>query len=301
MEEIQSLQNPIIKHLVKLREQKEYRLQCNSVLLSGIKLIQELAPLHRYKTVLIEKGFTPSFPIDAERFLIVNEPIMKKVSGLVQPEPLAAEIDLPKEQDLSRKHYLLILDGISDPGNMGTLLRTALALGWQGVLITPGSTDPFNEKALRSAKGATFKIPLKTVSQKELEKFLASSSYTLLAADSQGTPMNQIAIKTPIALALGNEANGLSVSLKRCAKAIAIPIEKEMESLNVACAGAILMQFLVYPNNLKNREFDKEAPHNPCQEQATIVRAQGASEDKNYEEKPTQSKTDSSSCLGIKR
>jgi RNA methyltransferase, TrmH family len=245
MKELQSIQNPIIKHLVKLREKKDYRLQCNSAILSGIKIIKELSSNYRYKTVLIEKGFTPPFPINAEQIFIVNEPIMKKVTGLVQSEPLAAEIALPKEQDLSKKQYLLILDGISDPGNMGTLLRTAVAFGWQGVLITPGSTDPFNEKALRAAKGATFKIPLKTASFDELENFLASTSYTFLAADSQGTPMDEISIRTPIALALGNEATGLSAPIKRFAKTVAIPIEKQMESLNVACAGAILMQFLV--------------------------------------------------------
>ncbi len=270
MKEIESIQHPIVKHLVKLREKRDYRAQCHSALISGKKLIKELSVDHRFKTVLIEKDHVsdwgiyrdnlknrefekPScqipdssgcFGINAQQVFVVNSSIMKKVTGLIQPEPIAAEIDLPQEQDLSTKQYLLILDGISDPGNMGTLLRTALALGWQGVLITPGSTDPFNEKAIRAAKGATFKIPLRQASLEEIEALLASTHHTILAADAQGTPMNELTISGPIALALGNEANGLSDSIKRKALPIAIPMEKEMESLNVASAGAILMNFL---------------------------------------------------------
>jgi TrmH family RNA methyltransferase len=244
MKEIESIQHPIVKHLVKLREKRDYRAQCHSALISGKKLIKELSVEHRFKTVLIERDYVSDWDITGQQVFVVNSSIMKKVTGLIQPEPIAAEIDLPQEQDLSTKHYLLILDGISDPGNMGTLLRTALALGWQGVLITPGSTDPFNEKAIRAARGATFKIPLRQASLEEIEALLASTHHTILAADAQGTPMDELAIAGPIALALGNEANGLSDSIKRKARPIAIPMEKGMESLNVASAGAILMNFL---------------------------------------------------------
>jgi RNA methyltransferase, TrmH family len=245
MKLITSTQHTIVKHLVKLREKREYRSACRSALLPGIKLIKELSGAHRFKTVLIETGYSVDFPIQAEQIFYVNAAIMKKATGLNQPEPLAAEIALPLEQDVSKIKQLLVLDGISDPGNMGTLLRTALALGWQGVLITPGSTDPFNEKALRSAKGATFKIPIQCASSwSEVETFFASSPHFLIAADVRGEPMEQMRIQTPIALALGNEASGLSAYIKERARPICIPMEQSMESLNVASAGAILMQFL---------------------------------------------------------
>jgi TrmH family RNA methyltransferase len=244
MQHIQSTQHPIVKHLVKLREKRAYRQECHSALICGPKLIKELSLEHRFRTVLVEEGYALDFPLKAERQVTVSTSILKKVTGLVQPEPLAAEIKLPEEHDVRDASYLLILDGISDPGNMGTLLRTALALGWQGVLITPGSTDPFNEKALRAAKGATFKIPLKQASHEELEMFLATSQHMLLAADFHGTPMDMLSTRAPIALALGNEANGLSLSIATKAQRITIPMENTMESLNVASAGAILMQFL---------------------------------------------------------
>lgn len=244
MQHIQSTQHPIIKHLVKLREKRAYRQECHSALISGIKLIKELSLKVHFKTVLIAEGYPLDFPLQAERQVTVSPSLLKKVTGLVQPEPLAAEIPLPEEQEVTNARYLLVLDGISDPGNMGTLLRTAVALGWQAVLITPGSTDPFNEKALRAAKGATFKIPLKQASQEEIEMFLATSGHRILAADIHGTPMDRLSAQAPIALALGNEANGLSLSIATKAERITIPMENTMESLNVASAGAILMQFL---------------------------------------------------------
>lgn len=244
LKELKSLQHPVVKHLVKLREKKEYRAQCNTALLSGIKLIEELSHTHRFKKILIEENYTPTFSFDTEQLFVVHPSILKKITNLIQPEPLAAEIDLPTEEDFSQKQYLLILDGISDPGNMGTLLRTALALGWEGVLITPKSTDPYNEKALRAAKGATFKIPLKNGTWADIDAFLTSGKWNILAADVDGIPMAQTSIAPPVALALGNEAKGLSDRIKMHASKIAIPMQKEMQSLNVACAGAILMQFL---------------------------------------------------------
>lgn len=247
MKHIQSLQHNIVKHLVKLRENREYRSQCRTVLISGIKLIKELASMHRFKTVFVIQDSPLNFAIDTEQTYIITPSIMKKITGLPKPECIAAEIAIPEEHHINNVSYLLILDGISDPGNMGTLLRTALALGWEGVLITPNSADPFNDKALRAAKGATFKLPLHHASFEEIEHLLTSSQYSVLAADMHGTPMHHTSIRPPIALVLGNEAHGLSPSIHNRAHCIAIPMKKEMESLNVACAGAILMQFLREP------------------------------------------------------
>ena len=153
LREVTSLQHPLVKHLVKLREKKEYRLLCSSVVVSGNKLIEELSEQFFFKTLLIEKGYTPEFSYRAEQTFCVPYPLIKKITALVHPETLVAEIALPAESTIEEKSHLLILDGITDPGNMGTLLRSALALGWDAVLITPNSTDPFNDKALRAAKG----------------------------------------------------------------------------------------------------------------------------------------------------
>jgi len=245
---IASLHHPLVKHLVKLRNKKEYRSACKSALLSGLTLIEELCAKHRFKTVCLEEGYAPAFSFEADVVYRVTSAILKKITGVVHPEPIAAEITLPEEAQLTEVNYLLILDGVSDPGNMGTLLRTALALGWQGALITPGSTDPFNEKALRAAKGATFKIPLKRGSWQEVDALLKTERWMLLAAMPGKTPMRELQVAPAVALALGNEAQGLSERIRVRARAISIPMHAEMSSLNVACAGAILMQYIAEQN-----------------------------------------------------
>jgi TrmH family RNA methyltransferase len=131
----------------------------------------------------------------------------------------------------------LILDQIADPGNLGTLLRTAYALKWDGVAATPGTVDFFNDKAIRAAKGATFRLPLALVSSEEI----ASWNVSFYIADLQGAPLSDAKFQTPRALILGNEGRGISPWAETIGKKIHIPMRTEAESLNVAAAGAILL------------------------------------------------------------
>ena len=238
--ELSSLQHPLVKHFVKLRDDRAYRYQSQRVIVSGIKLIKELSCRFSFRTLLLGTGYALPFPVKAEQIFSVSEQILKKATGLESPEPIAAEIDMPIQGDLLNCRFLLVLDGISDPGNLGTLLRTALALGWDGALLTPNSTDPYNEKALRAAKGATFVLPWKWGTWEELKE-QRSSPISLYAADAKGKPLSTCPFTPPLALALGNEARGLSSEIQSCAESVAIPMNEAMESLNVGTAGAILM------------------------------------------------------------
>ena len=241
MQNIKSLQHPLIKHLVKLRDNKSYRLECRMALVSGTKLIFELSKVHHFKTLLIIEGNPVPKEIRAETIVFVTEEIMKKVTFLQKPEPFAAEIPLPSYTELPKGKDLLILDQISDPGNLGNLLRTALALGWESVFLTTHTVDPFNDKALRAAKGATFHLNIQIGSYEEIEKLISTHSFSLVIAEMDGTPLAQYTPEHPIALVLGNEAHGSHPSLRSKGKKIAIPIDPKMESLNVSSAGAILM------------------------------------------------------------
>jgi TrmH family RNA methyltransferase len=138
-----------------------------------------------------------------------------------------------------------VLDRISDPGNLGTLLRTALALGWEGAFLTPHSADPFNDKAIRASKGACFFLPLQEGSYEELEELLKENQITAYVADLKGTSLPNLKVKHPLALILGNESLGPSAWAKQHGSAISIPMKKDVESLNVASAGAILMYELI--------------------------------------------------------
>lgn len=239
--EITSLQHPIVKHLVQLRTERAHRMASGTALISGKKLIEELAMRVPLKTLIIEKNYTPKIEMRAEETFIVTVEMMKKISGLQSPGPLAAEIPLPPPAHLKGKRFLLALDGINDPGNLGTLLRTALALGWEGAFITNGSVDPFNEKALRAAKGATFHLPFRCGDLKELNQLIQENKMHVYLADMQGTSLEKIALKTPVLLLLGSESHGIQPSLKEQFQTVSIPMSGEMESLNVAVAGAILM------------------------------------------------------------
>lgn len=239
--EISSLQHPIVKDLVKLRTSRSEREATKSALLSGHKLVEEAALYTPIKRLLIEKNHSWKPQFKAKEVWVVTEEILKKVTGLKNPEPIAAVIDLPPPASLEKKTFLLILDGINDPGNLGTLLRTALALGWQGVFLTPSTTDPFNEKAIRAAKGATFRLPLASGSYEDLHTLLQKNQMHLYIATMQAPPLNQVKLLPPMALVLGNESNGVSNAKYSTYTSVSIPMEKEMESLNVAIAGAILM------------------------------------------------------------
>ena len=239
-----SLQHPIIKHLVKLRTEREYRQQQQHVLVSGMNLIRELASERLFKTLLIQDGVPLQFPVNAESVFLVSYEMLKKVIGVPSPEPVAVEMAMPVLNFPEKTQRLLVLDSLSHPGNVGTLLRTALGLGWEGVFLTQGSTDPYNEKALRASKGAAFKLPWKQGSLQELCATLEASKIPLYAADAGGKDVGTIQPPPALALALGNEAHGLSPAIQERAEILAIPMSGSMESLNVASAGAILMYTL---------------------------------------------------------
>ncbi|MBA3602473.1 MAG: RNA methyltransferase [Parachlamydiaceae bacterium] len=243
-QEISSLQHPLVKHLVKLRQNNGYRHDQKSVVIEGIKLLSEINQNFKAKTILttnprlLEKGF------QADKIYVTTEDVMKKVSGMITPEGILAEFPLPSNTSLEGMNRIIVLDSINDPGNLGTLLRTALALGWEGVFIAGNSCDPYNEKALRASRGACFNMPLQQGSWPELRDLALRNSLTPLLADLKGVSPATIKAKK-FMLVLSNEAHGPSKEAIAFCQRVTIPLSGEMESLNVAVAGAILMYVLI--------------------------------------------------------
>lgn len=240
---ITSLQHPIVKHLQKLRTSKQYRHEMQTVLLSGKKLILELAATHSIKRLFISDE-SLSNKIPSEETLILDPSLFKKITGVVNPEPIAAEVYLPKPSPLEDFQFLIALDNINDPGNLGTLIRTTLALGWEGIFLSDTCADPFNDKALRAAKGATFHLPFRQGTHEELISLIQKRKLTPLAADIKGTALSDITPHSPLILILGNEARGIHPDIKKISTLVSIEMCGKMESLNVAAAGAILMYTL---------------------------------------------------------
>jgi TrmH family RNA methyltransferase len=157
------------------------------------------------------------------------------------PELHLASLALPSPS------RILVLDGIQDPGNAGTIVRTAAALGVAATLAMPGTVDLWNGKVVRSAMGALFHHPTLSCTWDELHRFLATSEIPLWGADSDGESLDSIERPFParLAIAVGNEGAGLSPDASsRLARKVAIRICPDVESLNVAVATGILLHYV---------------------------------------------------------
>jgi RNA methyltransferase, TrmH family len=233
--EITSLTHPLVKHWVSLKKESRYRKESQTLLLIGDKIIQEFPfPIK----CLISKEKTH---LKAEKSYLVTDQILQKIAGLGSFDGLIAEVDCPKPQNVDEKNFILILDQIQDPGNLGTLLRTALALGWEGVIATPGTVDFFNDKALRASQGAIFHLPYAYKTPEEIISWSQKRKIPLWVGDAEGEPLSKTTFETPLSLVLSNEAQGFQDWIKGIGKKISIPLQNNVESLNVAAAGAILL------------------------------------------------------------
>lgn len=247
MRHITSVQHPIVKHLVKLRQNRDYRYDQQSVLIEGITLVTEMRSNKQYKRIIVLDELLIPLGVRAEEILIVNDSVMKKISGVQTPEGIIAEIAMPQPAPLEGKRYIIVFDGLNDPGNMGTLLRSALALGWEGAFILEGSCDPFNDKALRASRGAIFRLPLAWGNWDDLKKLIAVNRLTPFVADLEGRDLADVVDVNNILLVLGNEARGASDTARKIGQSLTIAMPGDMESLNVGVAGSIMM-YALRPN-----------------------------------------------------
>lgn len=148
----------------------------------------------------------------------------------------------PESLVLPPRVRVLVLDGVQDPGNAGTMLRTAAALGASATLAAPGTVDLWNAKVVRSAMGALFHYPALAVTWDALDSLLAGKHIPLWGADAAGQSIETIPPPTAVALVVGNEGAGLSPEARaRCARLVGITLEPKIESLNVAVAAGILL------------------------------------------------------------
>lgn len=142
---------------------------------------------------------------------------------------------------------LLVFDRVGDPGNLGTLLRAAQALGVAWAVALPGTVDPWNAKAVRASAGSLFQLPVSQEGWSEVVAWLRDHEFAIFCADSAGDPVRRVGHPpNRFALVLGNEPSGLSEEVRREAdRLVAVPLPGGMDSLNVAIAGALLLDRLL--------------------------------------------------------
>lgn len=223
---ITSLTNQKIKNVAKLHK-KKFRDKENKFIVEGFHLVEEAKKLG-----LVLEIYTSLE--DTLNSIYVSQGVINKLSSTITPQPILAVCRKPFNNVLGER--ILALDNIQDPGNVGTLIRTAKAFGFDTVVVN--GVDVFNQKVIRSSQGAIFGINL--IQSNDIVKDLKGVRKIGALLDKNAQSYDVLNIKIPFALILGNEGSGISEGvISRLDDKIYIPIE--FESLNVASAGAILM------------------------------------------------------------
>ncbi|MDA8227487.1 MAG: RNA methyltransferase [Desulfitobacterium hafniense] len=253
---ITSLQNEQVKYVVSLQRSKA-REEAKEFIIEGTHLLEEA--LNRGATIS-KVYFCPGksndelvrlrHRVSGAGTLIeeVDEKVLHKMATTEEPQGVVATVKLPQftwsDLKIDSKTVLLILDGIQDPGNLGAILRTALAAGTTQVCLTSGTVDPYNPKVLRSTMGAVFGMTLLRNQKPEVVlDYCHTNSLQILTGDKNGENvfLNE-SLKLPLALVVGNEGSGPSPIFRNSkALRITIPMANKVESLNVAMATGILL------------------------------------------------------------
>ncbi len=245
-ETITSRQNPLMTHLRKLASSRSYRKKSGEYLCDGTKLLAEALKWGaEVKTAVFSEGVDiPPLP-DGVRAVRVSEELMRSVSPMETPQGALFTVALPEVQlpeTLSGKHYL-VLDGVQDPGNVGTILRTADAFDCDGVFLVNACADLYNPKTARATMGAIFRREAYTVTAEELFALLRKSGVPLYgtALRDDTVPLAEANL-VRAAVAIGSEGRGLSQQvLDECAKTLKIPMNPRCESLNAAIAATVVL------------------------------------------------------------
>jgi RNA methyltransferase, TrmH family len=147
----------------------------------------------------------------------------------------------PADFDLAARPVVLALDAVQDPGNTGTILRTAQGLGAAGVISLPGTAELANPKVVRGSMGAFFRLPAVKLDHQAFLGWVRDHSVTVLAAQMEGQPITSLTLKRPVVVVVGNEGAGLTPEIAQAGIPVSIPLAPGTESLNVAVAAGILL------------------------------------------------------------
>ena len=256
---ITSPQNPKLKLIRSLQGRAKARRKENAFLVEGVRLLEEAVAAKweirfvLYDRSLSERGQEMLQYLENVEIEEVDAALLKSVSDTENSQGVLAVLDNSQLPISNSPDFLLILDQIRDPGNLGTLLRTAAAASVDAVILPPNTTDAFAPKVLRSGMGAHFHIPIISEGWDEIKDRVRDLAVYL--AEMEGNvAYTEASLKDACALIVGGEAEGASQSARDLVQtSIHIPMAGEMESLNAAVAGAILIFEVVRQRKLLGR------------------------------------------------
>lgn len=249
MKQIQSLKNPQVKQWKKLLTKKE-RDKTGMYIVEGYHLIEEaLKNPEQVMEVIVSEtiGLPPSLDVGSVAVTLVIDEISKELSDTETPQGMYAVCRQTSEKSsLAKAKSFLLIDAVQDPGNLGTMIRTADAAGIEAVIVGNGSVDLFNPKVLRSAQGSHFHLPVVRGSLHEWIDTLKGRKIPVYGtALENGSIYTETPPQTEFAVIMGNEGSGISKDiLDKTTLNLYIPIYGKSESLNVAVAAGILLYHL---------------------------------------------------------
>ncbi len=248
LQEITGGDHKIVKQIAALKE-KKYRERYGAFLVEGtMSVLWALQSSFEIKSVVISADFQPPAPLakqlDALPVYRVPDRLFAKMADTKTPQGILCVCALPPAPPLPKNGLYIYCDRVRDPGNVGSIIRSADAMGFDGVMLSPESVDPYNPKLVRSTMGSLFHVRLYTGVTQDMLRTLQRRGFTLavsaLAENCLSLTDWQIAADTIIAV--GNEAGGVSAETLAAADTVVkIPMAGSAESLNVAAAAAILM------------------------------------------------------------
>jgi len=245
---ITSNQNPKLQLVRALLGRPKERREANAFVIEGVRLIEEAVTAGwRFQFVLFSDGLSErgqdlikvliAHRVDVEE---VAGDLLQKVSDTEMPQGILAVLEFTNLKIPASPNFLLIPDQIRDPGNLGTLIRSAAAAGIQAILLPDETTDAFAPKVVRAGMGAHFRVPIHALTWDEIRE--QTKDLQVYLADMEGKSCWETDLRKPLALIIGGEAEGASQEARKLAtQKICIPMVGNVESLNAGVAGSVLM------------------------------------------------------------
>lgn len=250
MQQISSVQNKLIKELAKLKK-KKYRESTGLYLIEGFHLFEEALQARRKSEYLLgtqealAKAEAAGLDLSAKNVVLINQAIARHLSSTKHSQDifLVLKISQPKQFNFSYGKWVL-LDNLADPGNVGTIIRTADAAGFNGVVLSPQSVDLYNPKTQRAMQGSQFHLDLIIKDLSSVITELKSYNIPVYASmlDRGAKQLPDFKAVPELGLVIGNEAHGVSSKIAAlCDEKLFIPIKGKAESLNAAVAAGIMI------------------------------------------------------------